>query len=111
MKFFRVIAADDHGESIFKAKRLGDFKMEAIGVELLDAIVNGCGIALRGFVEDGGQRGAGVFDVEIELAGEKCVVDETRAAKIRLSDDGNAGPGFNVLGQEFGDHDLLGEKL
>src|SRR5258708_14865416 len=111
MKFLRVIAADDHGESIFKAKRLGDFKMEAIGVELLDAVIDGGGIALRGFVEDGGQRGAGVFDVEVELACEKCFVDEKRAAKIRLSDDGNAGPGFNVLGQEFGEHDLLGEKF
>src|SRR6266853_1856182 len=46
MKFFRVIAADDHGESIFKAKRLGDFKMEAIGVELLDAIVDSARSAL-----------------------------------------------------------------
>src|SRR5260370_17756064 len=106
MTFLRVIAANDHGKSILKAERLGDFEMEAVGVELLDAIVNGRGIALRGFVEDGGQRGAGVFDVEIELASEECLVDEKRAAKIRLSDDGNAGFGFDVLREELGEHDL-----
>src|SRR6266853_6311691 len=111
MKFFRVIAADDHGESIFKAKRLGDFKMEAIGVELLDAIVDSARIALRSFVQDGSERGAGVFDVEVELAGEERFVDEECAAKIGLSDDGNAGFSFDVLRQEFGEHDLLGEKF
>src|SRR5258708_33954623 len=111
MKFLGVIAANDHGKSILKAERLCDFEMKPVGVELFDAIVHRCGIALRGFVEDGGQRGAGVFDVEIELASEECLVDENRAAKLRLSDDGKAGPGFNVLGEEFGEHDLLGEKF
>src|SRR5260370_19812420 len=111
MKFLRVIAADDHGESIFEAEWRGDFEMEAVGVELLDAVIDGGGITLGSFVEDGGEGGAGVFDVEVELACEKCFVDEECAAKIRLSDDGNAGPGFNVLGQEFGEHDLLGEKF
>ncbi len=47
MEVLRVIAADDHGEGVFEAERLGDFEMEAIGVKLLDAIVNGRGIALR----------------------------------------------------------------
>src|SRR6266481_7842610 len=111
MKFFRVIATDDHGESIFKAKRLGDFKMEAIGVELLDAIVDSARIALRSFVQDGGQCRAGVFDVEVQLACEKCFVDEECAAKIGLSDDKNAGFRFNVLGQEFSEHNLLGKKF
>src|SRR5882757_3016332 len=111
MKFLRVIAADDHCESILEAERLGDFKMEAIGGELLDAVIDGGGIALRSFVEDGGQCRAGVFDVEVQLAGEKCFVDEECSAKISLSDDGNAGLGFDVLGQEFGEHNLLGKKF
>src|SRR5258708_21674856 len=111
MKFLGVIAANDHGKSILKAERLCDFEMKPVGVELFDAIVHRCGIALRGFVEDGGQCRAGVLDVEVELACEKSFVDEECAAKISLSDDGNAGLGFNVLGQEFGEDDLLGEKF
>src|SRR6266849_3973520 len=111
MKFFRVIAADDHCESILEAERLGDFEVEAVGVELLDAVIDGGGITLRGFAEDGGERRAGVLDVEVELAGEERFVDEECAAKIGLSDDGNAGFSFDVLGQEFGEHNLLGEKF
>jgi hypothetical protein len=46
MEIFRVVAADDHGESVFEAEGFGDFEMETIGVELLDAAVDGGGIAL-----------------------------------------------------------------
>src|SRR5258708_3699787 len=111
MKFLGVIAADDHGESIFEAEWLGDFKMEAIGVELLDAVIDGGGITLRRFAENGGERGASVFDVEVELAGQKCFMDEECAAKIGLSGNGNACFRFNVLGQEFGEHNLFGEEF
>src|SRR5207249_4873334 len=41
-----IVAANDHGEGVFEAEGLGDFEVEAIGVELLDAIVHGGGIAL-----------------------------------------------------------------
>src|SRR6267143_122612 len=41
MEIFGVVAADDHGESVFKTEGLGDFEMKAIGVELLDAAVDG----------------------------------------------------------------------
>ena len=41
-----VVAADDHGEGVFEAKRFGDFEAETIGVELLDAVIDGNGIAL-----------------------------------------------------------------
>src|SRR6267378_4012021 len=43
MKIFRVITADDHGESVFEAEGLGDFEMEALGIQLLDAMVHGSG--------------------------------------------------------------------
>src|SRR5260370_39376146 len=99
MRMFGVPAADDHGESVFEAEGLGDFKVEAIGVELLDAVVDGVRIALGRFVEDGGEGGAGVFDVEVELARKESFVDEERAAKNGLSNDGDAGFGFDGLGE------------
>jgi len=111
MEILRVIAADDHGEGVFEAEGLSDFEMEALGVELFDAMVNGVRIALRGFVEDGSESGAGVLDVKIELAGFESFVDEERAAEIRLALDGDAGFGFNVLGEKFGKDDLFGEEF
>src|SRR5260370_15272574 len=70
MEFLRVIAANDHGERVFKAERLGDFEMEAIGIDLFDAIVDGvravvlCStLAVRTwrFIENGGlSRASGV---------------------------------------------------
>src|SRR3989442_12533896 len=111
MKSLRIFAADDHGKSIFEAEGLSDFKMEAIGVELLDAVIDGSGITLRRFVQNGSEGGAGVFDVEIQLAGKECFVDEKRPAEIGLSNDKDSGFRFDVLRQEFGKDDLLGEKF
>ncbi len=111
MKFIRVVAADDHGECVFEAEGLGDFEMEAIGVELLDAAVDGGGIALRRFIEDRGEGRAGVFDVEVERAGFESFVDEQGAAEVGFALNGDAGLGFNVLGEEFGEDDLLGKEF
>src|SRR5438876_327584 len=33
MEILGVVAADDHGESVFKTERLGDFKVKALGIE------------------------------------------------------------------------------
>src|SRR2546427_7354458 len=111
MKSLRIIAGNDHRKSVFKAKRLGDLKMEAMGVEVLDAVIDGRGIPLRGFVQNGSEGRAGVFDVEIQLAGEECFVDEKRPAEIGLSNDRDSGFRFDVLRYEFGEDDLLGEKF
>jgi hypothetical protein len=108
---FGVVAADDHGKSVFETERLGDFEAEALRVELLDAIVDGGGVAGRRFVEDGGEGGAGVFDVEVELARLESFVDEERATKVGLADDGDAGAGFDVLGEELGKDDLFSEEF
>src|SRR5438552_17594248 len=111
MEMSGVVTEDDHGESVFKAERLGDFEMKAIGVELLDAVVDGGRIALRSFVEHGGEGRACVFNVEVKLAGLKSFVDEKRAAQVGLANDGDAGAGFDVLGEKFGKNNLFGEKF
>ncbi len=41
MEISCVVAANHHGESVFKTERFGDFKVVALGVELFDAVVNG----------------------------------------------------------------------
>src|ERR1700722_11602495 len=86
--------------------------MEALGVLLLDAIVDGRGGIRAGrFVEDGGQCRAGVFDVKIEVPGEDGFVNQKSTAEVGFAIDGDVGAGLNVLGQELGQDDLLGEKF
>ncbi len=47
MELLGVVAADDHGESVFEAERLGDFEIEALGVALFHAIVDGVSVGIR----------------------------------------------------------------
>jgi hypothetical protein len=111
MEIFRVVAANDHGESVFEAERLGNFELEAIGVELFDTIVDGGGIALRRFIEDRGEGRAGVLNVEVELAGFESFVDEQGTAEVGLAVNVDAGLGFDVLGKKLGEDDLFGEEF
>ncbi len=54
MEALRVIAADDHRESVFEAERFGDVEIEALGVLLFDAGVDGGGVVrVWRLVEDG----------------------------------------------------------
>src|SRR5437016_1642309 len=62
-------------------------------------------------MQDGREGGAGIFDVEVELAGLEGFVDQQRAAEVGFAFDGDAGAGFDVLGEELGEDDLLGEEF
>ena len=96
----RVVLADDHGESVFEAKRLGEVEVEALGVLAPDAGEYLGGVLVIGrLVEDGGESCTSVFDIEIEIAGEECFVDQEGAAEIGLALDGDVGAGFDVLGE------------
>src|ERR1700687_196163 len=94
MEALGVFAADDHGESVLEAERLGDFQVETLGVALFHAIVDIVWVAARGFVEDGGEGRAGVFDIEVEIPGEERFLAEERAAEIRFAFDVGGGAGF-----------------
>src|SRR5438067_4466410 len=62
-------------------------------------------------MQDGREGGARIFDVEVELAGLEGFVDQQRAAEVGFAFDGDAGAGFDVLGEELGEDDLLGEEF
>ena len=113
MKLFGVGTADDHREGVFESERFGDFEIEALGVALLDTSVDGLrvGVVGRRLVEDGGQRGAGVFDIEIEIAGKKRLLTKQRPTEIGFAVDVDASAGFDVLREEFGEENLLGEEF
>jgi hypothetical protein len=112
MEVVGVVAPDNHGEGVFEAERFGEFEIETLGVLLLHAIIDGGGVVCSGgFVENSGEGGAGIFNVEIKVAGEKRFVDQESATEIGFALDANVGAGFDVLGEEFGEDDLLGEKF
>jgi hypothetical protein len=108
-----VVSAYHHGEGVGEAERLGEIKMEFFRVLQLDAVVDRSGsvVGLWRFVEHGGESGAGVFDVEVEVAGEERFVDEEGTAEISFALDVNTGLGFDVLGEEFGEKNLFGEEF
>jgi hypothetical protein len=108
---FGVVATNDHREGVFEAERFGNVESETASVFFADALVDGARIALGFFAEDGGERGAGVLDVKIDIAAEHGFVNEKSAAEIGFAFDGNAGAGFDVLGEEFGEDDLFGEEF
>ena len=86
--------------------------MEALGILLLDAIVDGGGaVSARGFVEYGGECCAGVFDVKIEVPGKEGFVNQESATEVGFAVDGDIGARLDVLRQELGQDDLLGEKF
>jgi hypothetical protein len=68
-------------------------------------------ITAGGFVEDGGERGSGVFNVEVEVTGEESFLAEKRAAKIGFALDVYASAGFDMLREELCKDDLLGEEF
>jgi hypothetical protein len=111
MEALGVFGAHDHGKGVLEAERLGDFEIEALSVALFHASIDVVRVGARRFVEDGCQGGAGVFDVEIEIAGEERFLAEKGAAEIGFAVDAEAGAGFDVLGQEFCQDYLLGEKF
>lgn len=112
METLGVFAADNHGKGVFETERFSKDEIEALGILLFDAIIDLRGRVRAGrFVEDGGEGGAGVLDVKIDIAGEESFVDEESAAEIGFAVDGDSGAGFDVLGEKFREDNLLGEKF
>jgi hypothetical protein len=110
---FGVGTANDHRERVFKSEGLGDVEMKALGVASFDAFIDGLRVRIVGgrFVEDGGEGGAGVLDVEVKVTRKERFLTKQRAAEIGFAIDVDAGAGFDVLGEEFGEDDLLGEEF
>ena len=111
MEFLGIVAADHHGEGVFIAQGLRDFEVETLRIALLDTLIDIGGIGGWRFVQHGRQCGTGVLNVEVEFAGLQRFLAEKRASEVSFALDMDAGAGLNVLGEEFGEHDLFSEKF
>ena len=67
------------------------------------------GSRMDGLLEDGGEGGAGVFDVGVDAVGEEGLLAEVGAGQPEAALDGAAAGGFDLLGEELAEDDLLGE--
>ena len=74
-------------------------------------VEHGAGVAADRLMEDGRQRGAGVFDIDVDVAGEQRAIADQRAAEIQPAIDRQAGVALDRLRQQLAEHQLLGEVL
>ena len=78
------------------------------------------GVALAGrrerLLEDGGEGGAGVLDVGVDAAAGEGLLADVAAGEVEAAVDAlgmafGGEDGFDLLGEEFAEDDLLGEVL
>ena len=104
-----VGAADDHGEGVLEAEAGEDADLVEVVVHGGDGGVDEGGVAEDGLLEDGGEGGAGVFDVGVDAIGDEGLLAEVGAGEPEAAFDGAGAGGFDFLGEEFAEDDLLGE--
>ena len=104
-----VVAANDHGEGVLEAEAGEDADVVELVVEGGDGGVDEGGVAVDGLLEDGGEGGAGVFDVGVDAAGDEGLLAEVGAGEPEAALDGAGAGGFDLLGEELAEDDLLGE--
>ena len=86
-----------------------DGDVVALGVKAGDGGADRPASRSTGLLEDGGERGAGVFDVGVDAAGDERLLAEIAAGEIEAALDFAGAGGFDFLGEEFAEDDLLGE--
>src|SRR6185369_3175089 len=109
-QLFSIVATHENRERIVEAERLRPFEMKARGVFGFDAPVNLARIGQRRELEYRRQRGAGIFDIRVDLAGHERVVREI-AAELEAALDRETGTILDRLRDDLAEDDLLGKVL
>ena len=104
-----VIAANFYGEGVIKSEGLADVEIETAGILGLDLVVNLLGIAGRRLFQNRGERGAGVFGVDIDAAAQNGLMADVAAGEIEAAFYRKMGCVFDLLGDDFAEDELLGE--
>src|ERR1700723_878593 len=111
MQAARIVAADDHGEGVVKAKRRTDGETELVFIVLLHALINLPLVAAGLLFENCGQRGACVFRIDIDSSRENRLLADEGAREIEAALHWQVGSSFYDLREYFSENDLLGKVL
>src|ERR1700735_4904093 len=106
MKASRIFAADDHRKRIVKTKRRADAETKFRFVVLLHPFINRLVLAARSVLsrllfENRGERGCGVFRIDIDSSGENRLLANESSGQIKPAFDGEMSSGLDDLGEEF----------
>src|SRR5450755_4390206 len=111
MESSRVVAPDHHGEGVVEPERRSYRESERALVAAFHAPVHVLLVAARLLLENRRQRRAGVLGVDVDSSSEDCLVTDEGASKVEAAFDQHVGAGFDNLGEEFSEDELLGEVL
>jgi hypothetical protein len=109
VQFARVITANHDGESVVEAQRTAYGKIKFFLICDLHPLVNIGLIAARLLLENGSQRRARVFRINIDSAAQYRLLANKSARQIETSFDRKVGAIFDDLREEFSEHKLFGE--
>jgi hypothetical protein len=96
----RIVAANLHGESIVETKARAQRQPEML-IRILYALIHRSLIAARLLLEDGAQRGARVFRINVDATGQHSLMADIRPRKIKAALHFQAGVRFNLLRHKF----------
>ena len=88
-----------------------DFEIETAGVFGLDLVVNLLAIAGRRLFQNRGERGAGVFGIDVDASAENCLLANVGSGEIEAAFDREMSFVFDLLGDDFAEDELFGEIL
>src|SRR5579863_4853967 len=101
MKSLGVVAADDHGEGVFKAERRAGGDLVAGFVETLNCGKDARGVSIKWLLEDGGEGSAGVFNVGVDAAGDQRLLADVAAGEVEAAFDLESRFGYDLLREQF----------
>ena len=107
----RVFATNFYGECVIESQGSADGEIEAIGVFIFNPIENLLPIPFGLLFQDGSERGAGVFRVDIDASAQNSLMTDIAAGQVETALHGQVGFVFDLLCDKFAKNELLGEIL
>src|ERR1700722_7486554 len=104
-----IFTSNFDGEGVVEAEWRANHQGETLCIFRLDFVVNLLSPAVRAFFQDCSQGCAGVFGIDINAPSEYGLLADIGASEIEAGFDGKMGFGFNLLGDDFSEDELLGE--
>src|ERR1700758_5405401 len=111
MKPRRIVSANDHSKSILEAQRPQYGDMVALLIQTSHGTKYRFWVAVYWLLQNRRQRSPGVLDICIDTTCDQGLIANVAAVEIEATLDLHPGLRFNLLRQQFPQHNLLSEVL